>query len=182
VKVGGLDLARRRDFSALVVLERQPDRLAVVEALRLPHRRFAEQLAALTPLIRSLDCLAFDAGGVGDAVGEHPALRSALPVLIASGDRVTQHGTRWHVGKTRLIGDLLHLARAGRLTVPPDCLGAADLRRELARFAMIPTRRGVRLEARGAGEHDDLVLASALAVFAARWLRFRQQIIEAAAR
>jgi phage FluMu gp28-like protein len=168
VRVGGLDLARRRDFSALVVLDHRPDRLIVTKALRLPHRPFADQLAALTPLIGSLDRLAFDAGGIGDAVSEHPALRDAVPVLIVSGEGVRLAEGRWRVGKTRLVSDLLHLARAGRLGVRPECLGAADLRHEMQNFAMLPTKRGVRLAARGAGQHDDLVLAAALAVFAAR--------------
>jgi len=46
-------------------------------------------------------------------------------------------------------------------------LGGFAARREMQSFAMIPTKRGIRLEARG-GAHDDLVLAAASAVFAAR--------------
>ena len=73
----------------------------------------------------------------------------AIPVLIVAGDSVSQRNGRWHIGKARLIGDLLHLARAGRLVVPPECLGAEALRREMVTFASAPTRHGVRLEARG---------------------------------
>jgi hypothetical protein len=54
--------------------------------------------------------------------------------------------------------------------VSPDCLGADRLRAELQDFVMIPTRKGLRLQARGSG-HDDLVLAAALAVFGARVVR-----------
>ena len=165
VKVGGLDLAKARDHSALVTLAVGRDHLVIERALRLPHRPYREQIAALTPLLCDLRCVAYDAGGVGSAVGELlPA--HAVPVLITAGDSVTQHGPCWHVGKTRLVRDLLHLAQAGRLVVDPDCPGADDLRRELEAFRASPTRRGVKLEARRG--HDDLVMALALATFVAR--------------
>jgi hypothetical protein len=94
----------------------------------------------------------------------------AIPVVIVAGGGVSRRNGRWHVGKTRLIGDLMHLARAGRLVVSPNCLGADRLRSELQDFVVTPTRKGLRLQARGSG-HDDLVLAVAIAVFGARVLR-----------
>jgi phage FluMu gp28-like protein len=166
VTVGGLDLAKARDHSALVTLAVGPDHCRVTTALRLPHWPYREQIAALTPLLGDLCRLAYDAGGVGAAVGELlPA--SAIPIVITAGSSVSRHGAGWRVGKVRLVADLLHLAGAGRLVVPPGCRGADDLRRELQSFAWMPTKRGVRLEARG-GAHDDLVMAAALAVFASR--------------
>ena len=165
--VGGLDLARRADFSALVTLAVDARQATVTRALRLPQRAYASQIQAIAPILAGLDRLAFDAGGVGDAVGELlPA--SAIPVLIVAGDGVSRRNGRWHIGKTRLIGDLLHLARAGRLIVAPNCPGAEALRSEMVTFTSAPTRQGVRLEARGKA-HDDLVLALALAVLAARF-------------
>ena len=131
--VGGLDLARRRDFSALVVLERQPDRLAVVEALRLPHRRFDEQLAALTPLIRSLDRLAFE---------EHDIVAACrIPQSIAE----IAARLRLHLNVVRILAE--DLRTAGQLTVHvPDTdvtHDASVLRRLIDGLRAIPDSRGV---------------------------------------
>jgi phage FluMu gp28-like protein len=43
--VAGLDLARRRDHSALVLLDVQADRLTVRAALRLPQAPLRQQFA-----------------------------------------------------------------------------------------------------------------------------------------
>ena len=66
--VGGLDLARRADFSALVTLAVDARQATVTRALRLPQRPYASQIQAIAPILAGLDRLAFDAGGVGDAV------------------------------------------------------------------------------------------------------------------
>ena len=111
--------------------------------------------------------MAFDRSGVGDAVGElMPA--GAVPILITAGSSADLIGNCWHIGKIKLIEDLLHLARAGRLVVASDCTGGADFKRELMDFKLRPGARGrVRLEARS-GARDDLVAAAAIAVAAAR--------------
>jgi hypothetical protein len=46
-RVAGLDLARRRDFSALVLLEGVTGRLTISAALRLPQARLREQFALI---------------------------------------------------------------------------------------------------------------------------------------
>ena len=55
MNVGGLDLARRADFSALVTLEVATDRLTVTRALRLSQDRYNRQLAAVAPILADLD-------------------------------------------------------------------------------------------------------------------------------
>ena len=123
--VGGLDLARRRDFSALVTLEIAAERAVVTRALRLPQMPYREQLALVAPILADLDALAYDAGGVGDAVGELLPTAS-IPVVIVAGEGapVMRNG-RLSVGKAWLIGRVLRLAGSGRLTVLPDCPGVA---------------------------------------------------------
>ncbi len=162
LRVGGLDLARRRDFSALVTLEIAAERAVVTRALRLPQMPYYEQLALINPLISDLDRLAYDAGGVGDAVAELLP-EDAIPIIIIAGEcaPIARNG-RVSVGKSWLVRQVLRLAGLGRLVVAPDCPGASDLKRELTAFAAMPTGRGVRLEARGRA-HDDLVLALSLA-------------------
>ena len=68
--VAGLDLARRRDHSALVLLDVGPDRLTVSAALRLPQAPLRQQFALIAPHLAGLDLLVFDQSGLGDAAAE----------------------------------------------------------------------------------------------------------------
>jgi hypothetical protein len=70
LQIGGLDLARRADFSALVTLAIADGRLTVTRALRLPRGPYAAQIKAIQPILDQLDRLTYDSTGVGDAVGE----------------------------------------------------------------------------------------------------------------
>ena len=167
MRVGGLDLARRRDFSALVTLDVTAEGATVTRALRLPQAPYREQLDLIAPLVADLDDLAFDAGGIGDAIGEHLP-PDAIPIVIVGGDGSPRlHQGRWRIGKVLLIQNVLVLAGRGRLVVPASAPGAKALREELKQFGAAPTRRGTRMAAKGQA-HDDLVLALALAVIAAR--------------
>ena len=53
--VAGLDLARRSDHSALVLLDVEPDRLNVSAALRLPRAPLRQQFALIAPQPAGLD-------------------------------------------------------------------------------------------------------------------------------
>src|SRR3954451_20234112 len=68
--VAGLDLARRRDHSAFVLLDAEPDRLTVSAALRLPQVPLRQQFAPIAPHLAGLDLLVFDQSGLGDAASE----------------------------------------------------------------------------------------------------------------
>ena len=58
--VAGLDLAKRSDYSALVIL----DGMTVTHALRLPHRPYREQIEILRPALETVDRIAFDGTGM----------------------------------------------------------------------------------------------------------------------
>src|SRR5215211_8610557 len=86
--VAGLDLARRSDFSALVLLDAEPDRLIVSAALRLPQAPLRQQFALIAPHLAGLDLLVFDQSGLGDAAAEllrkhHRTWASASSAAIA---------------------------------------------------------------------------------------------------
>ena len=68
--VAGLDLARRRDHSALVLLDVAPDRLTVTAARRLPQAPLRQQFALIAPHLAGPDLLVFDQSGLGDAAAE----------------------------------------------------------------------------------------------------------------
>ena len=55
--VAGLDLARRSDHSALVLLDVEADRLTVSAALRLPQAPLRQQFTLITPHLGGLDLL-----------------------------------------------------------------------------------------------------------------------------
>jgi len=170
MRVAGLDLARRSDHSALVLLDVEPDRLAVSAALRLPQAPLREQFALIAPHLAGLDLLVFDQSGLGDAAAELlPKTPPHLGLCLIGGDRPltrSTQGDRLVIGKSWLIQRLGATMRSGELTVAAHAPGRELLRRELAQFAFKPAARGqIRLEA--ARGHDDLVIATALAVRAA---------------
>ena len=168
--VAGLDLARRLDHSALVLLDVEPGRLTVSAALRLPQAPLRQQFALIAPHLAGLDLLLFDRGGLGDAAAELlPETPPHVGVCLIGGDRPltrSAQGDRLVVGKSWLIQRLGTAMRSGALTVAEKAPGRDLLRRELAQFVFKPGERGrIRLEA--ARGHDDLVVAAALGGLAA---------------
>ena len=119
--VAGLDLARRCDHSALVLLDVEPDRLTVTAALRLPQAPLRQQFALIAPHLAGLDLLVFDQSGLGDAAAELlPKTPPHVGVCLIGGDRPlarSAQGDRLVVGKSWLIQRLGAAMRSGALTV-----------------------------------------------------------------
>src|SRR4051812_5300596 len=112
-----LDLARRRDHSALVLLDVKPGRLSVIRALRLPQAPLRQQFALIAPYLAGLDLLVFDQSGLGDAAAELlPKTPPYIGVCLIGGDRPLTHsaqGDRLVVGKSWLIQRLGAPLRSG---------------------------------------------------------------------
>src|SRR5215208_3324535 len=136
--VAGLDLARRRDHSALVLLDVEPGGLTVTAALRLPQAPLCQQFALIEPHLAGLDLLLFDQSGLGDAAAELlPKTPPHVGVCLIGGDRPlvrSGQGDRLVVGKSWLIQRLGAVMRSGALTVAENVPGRELLRRELAQF------------------------------------------------
>jgi hypothetical protein len=168
--VAGLDLARRSDHSALVLLDVAPGRLTVSAALRLPQAPLRQQFALIAPLLAGLDLLLFDQSGLGDAAAELlPKTPRQVGVCLIGGDRPLTRaasGDRLVVGKSWLIQRLGTAMRSGEMTVAAHAPGRDLLRGELERFVFKPGARG-RMGLEAARGHDDLVIAAALGVLAA---------------
>jgi hypothetical protein len=168
--VAGLDLARRSDHSALVLLDVEPDRLTVSAALRLPQAPLREQFTLIAPHLAGLDLLVFDQSGLGDAAAELlPKTPPHVGVCLIAGDRPLSHSAssnRLVVGKSCLIQRLGTAMRSRALTVAERAPGRDLFRKELAQFVFKPGAQG-RLRLEAARGHDDLVIAAALAVLAA---------------
>ena len=175
-RVAGLDLARRRDHSALLLLDAAPNRLTVTAALRLPQASLRQQFALIAPHLAGLDLLLFDQSGLGDAAAELlPKTPLHIGVCLTGGDRPlarSAQGDRLIVGKSWLIQRLGAAMRSGALTVAERAPGRGLLRKELTQFVFKPGAQG-RLRLEAARGHDDLVIAAALAVLAADLSAFR---------
>ncbi len=173
----GLDLGQRRDFSAIAVAERAEathawmkpydERLGVRHlervALGTPYPMVARRLEEIVWKLDGNCSVAIDGTGLGAPVVD--LLREAeLPcevraVVITGGAREHQSGNVWYVPKRDLIGGLQLLLEKGDVRIAKGLRDVGALVRELVDM------RSATLQ--GAAEHDDLVMAVALACWAA---------------
>jgi hypothetical protein len=186
----GLDLGQVSDFTALAVLERPVACIEDVLARRRPMYalRHLQRFPLGTPYpaivqgvvellgsrLLSGSTLAVDQTGVGRAVVD--TLTDALhgrvsclfyPITITAGHTVTSGDSgSLHVPKKELVGTLQVLLQARRLHVARTLPDAAVLVKELENFrAKVTAARPETFESWREGQHDDLVLAVALAAW-----------------
>jgi hypothetical protein len=191
----GLDLGQSRDYSALAVVERaevfrdEMDRVTY-ERRREPRFRVRhlERVRLGTPYpdvvarVRSVvrwravagRCtLAMDATGVGAPVLD--LLRVAglgcgiEPVILTGGERESHSGGVWHVPKRDVVTGLRVMLEQGELGLSRRVGGVEQLAREMAGMEARVRRSGRESFGAAGGEHDDLVMACALACWRARW-------------
>lgn len=184
----GLDLGQQQDPSAVAVVERDEHlkgwtpsefrcmRVQYLERMPLgtPYSQVVARVREIVRRPEMAGCkLVVDATGVGRPVVE--LLRSAhLPcwvtaVTITGGDAAHGSDSEWHVPKKDLLTGLLVLLEEGQLKIPRDLKEARTLLKELSEI-QVKHRAGGRVQmgAEGSGQHDDLVLAVALACWRAR--------------
>jgi hypothetical protein len=150
-----------------------------------PYRQIADDTArffTVTPLRSSVrrPLLVLDATGVGNAVAEMVRERMFSPevdgyccdVTITAGSAVTRDMTasgRWRVAKKQLVSVMQVLLGNRRLHIADTLPEARTLKDELGTFSVKinPDTANESFEAWREREHDDLVLAAALAAWAA---------------
>lgn len=185
----GVDLGQKNDPTAIAVLHRlvslRPHQSPALHSLRLLH---VERLPLGSPYPRVVDrireivqhdeltgscSLAVDATGVGAPVVD--MLRAArlscdlFAINITGAERQSRSGRTWNVPKRDLLSSLQLALEQGQLKVAPDLKLMAPLLREFTDFRSTISLSGrVRLGADGSGEHDDLVIAIALACWRAQ--------------
>jgi hypothetical protein len=187
----GLDLGQAQDYTALAILERPvvhaqdpPSQRRPINALRYLRRfplgtpypdivREVVKLLRSAPLVGS--ALVVDQTGVGRPVVNMlaDALRnqvtcSLVPITITGGHAVTagENTSSFHVPKKALIGLLQVLVQTRRLQVARGLADAPVLARELENYRIkITTARHEIFEPWRDGQHDDLVVAVALAAW-----------------
>ena len=170
----GLDLGQRQDHTAIAVIEKDRDVLLVrtVERVMLgtPWSRVVERVRhiATHPRMRGNCALAVDATGVGAPIVD--MLRNAnlgceiAAVTITSGDRETETAHGWNVPKRDLMTALQLGLEEGEVRLAGRMKDIGSLIRELIDVRVA----GERIGADKSGQHDDLVIAVALAVWKAR--------------
>jgi hypothetical protein len=191
----GLDLGKRKDFTALALLEyshpyieyRNPvyfnmeqefeePRYAIRQLDRIPlgtkYIDVVEEVRAKLFKItaRNLDCtLIVDATGVGQPVMElfhHlPARATLVPVVITAGTGESRTGDEWRVAKQDLVAGLQIMLETGQLQISNQLAHTKAFLEELLEFRGKTTSTGNEI---AEGPQDDLVIAAALAVWRAR--------------
>jgi hypothetical protein len=175
----GLDLGQTQDYTALAVLQRvqtvqQSDYLVrhlKRYPLGTPYTAIVPSVACLagSPILAGKSTLVVDQTGVGRPLVEmllrEPGIPRVVPVTITSGHAVTlaADGSR-HVPKKELVTALQLLLQGRRLRIAKGLPEAQVLTEELMNFRIKITAAahetfGVWRQ----GQHDDLVLAVALA-------------------
>lgn len=180
----GLDLGQRQDHSAIAVVERAGREMVLgvrgVERVPLgtPYPKVVERVWEVVngPDVRGRCRLVVDGTGVGAPVVD--MLRSArlgcelCEVTITSGARAQKTFSggheRWSVPKRDLIAGVQLLLEKRSLRIAKRMHEAGSLVRELMDVRATTKANGrVRIGADACGDHDDLVIAVALACWRA---------------
>ncbi len=180
VFIGGLDLGQVADPTALAVLQKDGEEREAVYTL-LVLRRFElktsymdivdEAGAVMTTGPLKGAPMVLDETGVGRAVADMAQERlndtRICRVTITGGHAAAkQEDGSWHVAKKVLVTALALVHQSQRLIVPRALVHGPTLAREMQTFkSKITASANETFEAWREGQHDDLVLAVALAVW-----------------
>jgi hypothetical protein len=171
----GLDLGQSKDYAALVAVEDAAPELHARHVERIPLRTkypaIVERACLVHDALPAGSDLVVDGTGVGRPVVDmlREKGRNPVPVTICGGEEEREgEGGYWRVGKTRLVLGVVTAVEAQRLKIAKSLPQAATIAAELRAFRrIIRANTGTRAY-EGQGEHDDLVLALALAVWRLR--------------
>jgi hypothetical protein len=190
----GLDLGKRRDPSTIAAIE-VPDTHTTFHLAGPPPRevvlRFLETMELKTPyteVVRRASAvlnhtavpgnkrLAVDATGVGEPVVEMLVKArlpcELMPIVITGGYNEYKSGRIWYVPKLDLLAGLQALFESEELKLAKNLPELPQLIKELLSVKYeFGVSRKIHIGAEGHREHDDRVMALALACWAARRYR-----------
>ncbi|MBF0588711.1 MAG: hypothetical protein HQL53_06250 [Magnetococcales bacterium] len=174
----GLDLGQSQDYTALTIFERfykeSPYRYELRHferfTLGMSYPKQVEKTASFLrhEALKGKSTLIVDGTGAGRPVVDmfrKAGLQTPIKAItITGGDSVTEDGSDFRVPKRDLVSVLQVLLQSERLKVAAKVQGIDDLVQELLNFkAKISTSGHDSYEAWREGQHDDLVLSSAMA-------------------
>lgn len=189
----GLDLGQANDPTAMTVVE-----TVKVKSITEYHCRHLERLplhveypAMIEDLKKKINAinisdrysLIADATGVGKPVVDmmRKEKMAVVPVLITGGNQTTYDHELggWHVPKRDLISSVQVLLQERRLKFSENITNLEQMIQELMNFKIkISSSGNDRYEAWREGDHDDLVLSLALAV----WYAIKFGVVESDAK
>lgn len=190
----GVDLGKRTDHSAVALLTParpgEPGRWHIPSVTRLPRasgdgtshylsqaRRIGSAVDRVLQVVTGPITVLVDSTGVGEAVVELVARHlpesrrlRLVQVVLTGGRSANHHGTRWSVSKLALADPLVAALEQQEIRFGEFPHREAT-QRELLAYRVKPSSvsgGAERLEAEKDSDHDDLVIAVALATYAAR--------------
>lgn len=176
----GVDLGQAHDFTALVVIERVEEEFHVRHIERLPLATpYPAQVDRVAEIVSSPELardvlVAVDGTGVGRAVVD--LLRAALKpfrtplvaITITGGNATSRVGSRWSIPKRDLIASAQVALQSRKLRIAAALPTAQVLVDELTAYRVKITDDGHDSYGNGRdAPNDDLVLATAIATYAA---------------
>jgi phage FluMu gp28-like protein len=171
----GLDLGQAADYTAIAVVEWTPDALKVRHLQRFQlgtvYPAIVDEVEGLMSRLPGSPELAVDATGVGRPVVDLLTARGLrlYAITITGGDTATHDGMNWRIPKRDLVGAVAVALQTGRLKIASGLPDASTLTRELLNFKVTidPKTAHDSYSSWRESDHDDLVLAVALAVWSA---------------
>jgi hypothetical protein len=177
----GLDLGQISDPSAVVILEASGEGNPRTYACRyIAQYRLGTSYPAMVRDVSDLlqreplrdNCtLTIDYTGVGapifDMFCEIKDIRPIGIVITGGSSWHKEAPFRWHVSKIQLVGTVQRFLQSGRLKIGATLPHAQTLQRELRDFRVKISKASNEIYEAREGAHDDLVLALAIALFAA---------------
>ncbi len=171
----GLDLGQAADYTAIAVVEWTPDALKVRHLQRFQlgtvYPAIVDAVEGLMGRLSGAPDLTVDATGVGRPVIDLMRTRGLRlnAVTITGGDTAAHEGMDWRIPKRDLVGGVAVTLQTGRLKIASSLPDAATLTRELLNFKVTidPKTAHDSYSSWRESDHDDLVLAVALAVWSA---------------
>jgi hypothetical protein len=186
----GADIGQARDPAAIAAIETAPAallNLAYLERLPLgtPYPLLAERLGMFYEAVPVPCDLVIDATGVGRPVLDLLRQAGHSPIAVSitgtGSERLDREDLIWRVPKQRLLSPLACALEAGRLSIAPDMPERETFKAELGAFHRKLNQHGHTVFG-GKGEHDDTVIAVALAVWWAEWSLSRAAAVPASNR
>jgi hypothetical protein len=184
----GLDLGQTQDPSAAIILEAYGEgEERAYDVRHIEQYRLGTSYPALVQAVcgtlarRPLqgDCqLIIDHTGVGRPIYDMFVEAKLQPIGITIIGGTSWHretSRQWHVAKILLVGLVQKFLQSGRLRIGAKLPHAATLQKELRDFRVKISKAANETYESREGAHDDIVLALAIALFAAehpapRWL------------
>jgi hypothetical protein len=168
-----VDLGQAADYTAISVLEKISEDIGHIRHLeRLTlGMPYPEQVSRVKGIFDSISDaqLIVDYTGVGRPVVDlmREVELNPVKITITGGNEASKTGKDWHVPKRDLVFGLITGLQTGKIRIASNLPFIHILEKELANFKMkvnINTANA-SFEARE-GEHDDMVLSLAMAVYA----------------